>query len=1078
MGTLTSKLVISLMDRVSGPARAAAASLKAIGASIRETGRGPIPFATRLDAAIARNNASLASARGGLIDAAAGYYILKNALTAPVEAATEFQSSMADVKKVVDDFDTTTQAGKDAFKGFQLELRGLAQDIPLAVTQLSEIAAAAGEAGFAGNELIQTTSDAAKWAVAFGSNARDTGKLLAAMQKSYGMSREEALLLGDALNHLSNNMASSAPDLMKFWTKAAPMASKGGFAQKEAMALGSAMIAAGFQAEVAATGFQNMVLRLTQGARATGPAKAAFKQLGLDSEQVAKDMQQDATGTVRDILQRISDLPDYLRASVMSDIFGNEAKALGALSENLDFFDEALAAVADDSRYAGSAFEEFAIRADTFEGRMQKFANSMYFFKVAVGNALIPALTQVMDQLTPLLNKLTDFADAHPKLTANVVSATAALIGFRVAMAGLRFIGLLGKGGVLSTVAFGYNLLAGSARLATRAIRPMNEAIRYQNTLAAMAGTKTTFMHRLAHGARALLFAVPGVSAFSGALGALGGAAAAVGAFLAGISAPVWAVVAAVAAAGFAVWKFWDRIKAIGKGVGQGIIEGLGIDKMVAKLAEMKAAFKETKLGQWISEAFPEFDLSYLIPGLGPIQALIDKLGGLNEIANSVKGWFGRVFSREKLSEAEAADVTASAKAMTERVIEAIKDALTALPRMVMQVLEEAFGVDLSDLIKWPEPPEWWKKLWGTDTPVGQVKIEGQTVFTDAYFDNLEAQLAKAKARSDELNQSLADRPAKTGRGGTRDGRERELAALEEEIARLETDLHNARVLQGASKPVDFDALAVKLPDQQAAMERIKRAMASGPLPTTEYLAELNTEMEATAAKIEGLKASLAEDPAKTGRGGTQDRRVTQLAAAEANMARLTAEEERAKATAEELVAALQVIDETNTNPEINQQSLDAALSKARQLQSTLSSINSGSAAPAAAPSTPPGRARGGTIWRGQDYLTGEEGPELITPSRNGYVHDARSTERMLAGGRAFRARGPELIAGREPGDGGRGKAAAQSKEVSVTAPITISIQGGQMDPSMIGAEVARQLDAAVKEAFRGAFGDTGTRFV
>jgi len=50
--------------------------------------------------------------RGRMVDAAAAGYVLTRGLTAPIKAAMEFQSAMADVRKVVDFADA------DEFKGF------------------------------------------------------------------------------------------------------------------------------------------------------------------------------------------------------------------------------------------------------------------------------------------------------------------------------------------------------------------------------------------------------------------------------------------------------------------------------------------------------------------------------------------------------------------------------------------------------------------------------------------------------------------------------------------------------------------------------------------------------------------------------------------------------------------------------------------------------------------------------------------------------------------------------------------------------------------------------------------------
>jgi AcrR family transcriptional regulator len=90
-------------------------------------------------------------------------------------------------------------------------------------------------------------------------------------------------------------------------------------------------------------------------------------------------------------------------------------------------------------------------------------------------------------------------------------------------------------------------------------------------------------------------------------------------------------------------------------------------------------------------------------------------------------------------------------------------------------------------------------------------------------------------------------------------------------------------------------------------------------------------------------------------------------------------------------------------------------------------------------------RAGGGPISRGGRYLVGEEGPELITANRNGYVH---STGQGPMGG---------------------------SFEVSINAPITVN--GGTSDPQQLAAEISRQMRDEVREAFRGVFADTGMRF-
>ncbi|OYX07670.1 MAG: hypothetical protein B7Z15_15675, partial [Rhizobiales bacterium 32-66-8] len=73
MAIHVSKLIISLVDRASAPARA-------IGATLRQ-----------LNEAQARTNAALGAARGQMLDAVGAGYALAQAIGQPVKAFTEFE---------------------------------------------------------------------------------------------------------------------------------------------------------------------------------------------------------------------------------------------------------------------------------------------------------------------------------------------------------------------------------------------------------------------------------------------------------------------------------------------------------------------------------------------------------------------------------------------------------------------------------------------------------------------------------------------------------------------------------------------------------------------------------------------------------------------------------------------------------------------------------------------------------------------------------------------------------------------------------------------------------------------------
>ena len=52
--------------------------------------------------------------------------------------------------------------------------------------------------------------------------------------------------------------------------------------------------------------------------------------------------------------------------------------------------------------------------------------------------------------------------DAYPRIAGRLVAITAGFVGLKAAMAGLSYLGLMGKGGMLATLSFAVNTLGGS----------------------------------------------------------------------------------------------------------------------------------------------------------------------------------------------------------------------------------------------------------------------------------------------------------------------------------------------------------------------------------------------------------------------------------------------------------------------------------------------------------------------------------------------------------------------------------------------------------------------------------------
>ncbi|MBN9023186.1 MAG: phage tail tape measure protein, partial [Rhizobiales bacterium] len=129
MANLTSQLIVQLLDKVSGPARGVANSLRGISGAVRAANNAPLSFSDRLDAAIARNNHAIANARAGVMDAVGAFYVLKSAISAPIQAANALETALAELGAKANLSEGQLRAVGDAAKTVGREVNQFTADI-------------------------------------------------------------------------------------------------------------------------------------------------------------------------------------------------------------------------------------------------------------------------------------------------------------------------------------------------------------------------------------------------------------------------------------------------------------------------------------------------------------------------------------------------------------------------------------------------------------------------------------------------------------------------------------------------------------------------------------------------------------------------------------------------------------------------------------------------------------------------------------------------------------------------------------------------------------------------------------
>lgn len=349
--------------------------------------------------------------------------------------AMEFESAMADVRKVVD-FDTPQQ-----FKKMSDDVLALSQKLPMTANDIAKIVAAGGQSGIAREDLMSFAESAVKMGIAFDVTADQAGDMMAKWRTAFKMGQPEVVALADKINYLGNTTAASAPLISDVVTRIGPLGEIGGVASGEIAALGASMVGTGVQSDVAATGIKNLILGLVAGEGATKSQAAAFSKLGMNATDVAKRMQVDAKGAILDVMKALQSLSKDEQASTLADLFGKESiGAISPLLSNLSALQDNFNKVADASKYAGSMEAEYAARSATTENKVQLAKNAMKALKISIGTVLLPAVGAVADKIAPILQGFAQWVRQNQTLVATLAGVATAVMGVVFAFLGLSVV--------------------------------------------------------------------------------------------------------------------------------------------------------------------------------------------------------------------------------------------------------------------------------------------------------------------------------------------------------------------------------------------------------------------------------------------------------------------------------------------------------------------------------------------------------------------------------------------------------------------------------------------------------------
>lgn len=340
--------------------------------------------------------------------------------------AEKFESQMAPVIRYVDGLtdsmgnvsNAMAENGK-TFKQNRDELARYIQDlsteIPRDTENLTTISAALGQSGKGADEQLNTSllRDTAKAATAMDLDDQTAGEYMAKWEQAFTKTdangrtvtdengnavhydHDDVMRLMNQINYLGANNATTAAAIANSVNQSASLGQMAGVAPEVTAAIVTAMQASGVADERVGTTVSRIYTNISKGSSATKKQKEAWAALGFDAEDVAASMQEDGTGTLRQVFAAINALPKDKKVATLNTLFNQWAIEGGAkITSNLDLLDKTLGEVQDPGKYMGSMEREFIINASTSKSIGAMMANAKTALMQDVGEEFLPVKKQ------------------------------------------------------------------------------------------------------------------------------------------------------------------------------------------------------------------------------------------------------------------------------------------------------------------------------------------------------------------------------------------------------------------------------------------------------------------------------------------------------------------------------------------------------------------------------------------------------------------------------------------------------------------------------------------------------------
>lgn len=420
--SLASQLIISLIDRVTGPAQGVSAAVKGMTDKIGSSTRGAADSTNALTSSI---NSQIGSFKAWTIKVAAAGAALY-ALYATIKSAA---GSSANFETVMVDLALKTGQTVEQTAGLGKQIRALSSDVNQTSGDIANAIINLMDFGLSADQSLKSAAAIGQAATAYGVAMTDLSKVAVVAINQLKVPADEIGRVLDIMAQSAvdggfeiNNMASAMPGLMVSMSKLGArgtdsIAQIASALQQMTKMLGSS--------EAAAAGLGSMLDAVT-----SKKGRKRMETLGLDPDVMAKAIKKGLDPV--DAL--IVHIERFLNGDLtkLSQIFPSR-EAQGAFTALLRTMPEYREKVDSALQSQGRVLDDFQTRMRSFNEMTKQVGIQIDDIKMSIGDALLPGLKDVLIWVKPVIETFRDWAAANPELIRTIYGVIAAVTALKVA---------------------------------------------------------------------------------------------------------------------------------------------------------------------------------------------------------------------------------------------------------------------------------------------------------------------------------------------------------------------------------------------------------------------------------------------------------------------------------------------------------------------------------------------------------------------------------------------------------------------------------------------------------------------